>query len=83
LVPHDTVSGDGGALATFRAILRFFGVQVESPVSVSVSGLRSADLDHVLSLVEWEGLTANQTRQLEGQGWCKAFLTGSVHGSRS
>ena len=63
-IPDSVVAtGDSGALATFRAALGCIGVQAESTASVTISGLRPADLDSVLFLVDREGLTA----KLEGQ----------------
>ncbi len=56
-------TGDRGALATFRAALGSVGVQAESSAYVSISGLRPADLDRVLFLVNREGLTAKSEGQ--------------------
>ena len=57
------VSGDEGAMAAFRAAVGLVEIRAETPVSAIISGLRPADLDRVLCLVEQGGLEA----KLQGQ----------------
>ena len=57
------ISGHERAMAAFRAAIGPAEIRAETPVSASISGLRPADLDRVLSLVEQEGLEA----KLRGQ----------------
>ncbi len=57
------VSGDEGAMAAFRAAVGLVEIRAETPVSAIIFGLRPADLDRVLCLVEQGGLEA----KLQGQ----------------